>query len=123
MGAGDPDNRRKMRFGSQLTKNENQMIGKISTMVKLRRRLPSLSVGDFIPLIIKGSTMIFAKAYYDEFILVAFNHSKDLKEVRVNVPYIENELINLLDGTSIPFEDGFITILLTPYSYNFYKPR
>ena len=123
MGAGDPDNRRQMRFESQLTKNENQLIGKISTIVRLRQRLPSLSVGDFIPLIIEGSTMIFAKAYYDEFILVAFNHSKELKEIKVNVPYVENELINLLDGTIIPFENGFITLLLMPYSYNFYKPR
>jgi len=46
-GAGDPDNRRMMRFGENLSENEQKMLETTKALIHLRNKHPVLRDGDF----------------------------------------------------------------------------
>src|ERR1035438_10863023 len=49
-GAGDPDNRRMMRFGSDLTPWEKNTLIQVRKIINLRKDHPALRYGDFLTL-------------------------------------------------------------------------
>jgi glycosidase len=123
MGAGDPDNRRVMRFDPDLSEDETKLKNTVSTLTKLRRLYPSFAIGDFVPLLVEGPVMIFVKTYFDETILVAFNHCNDTNKITLDVSFHGMELVSLLSDDIITLNSGKASLILEPYSHQIWEVR
>lgn len=89
-GAADPDNRRMMRFGDQLSGWENEMLEDVKKLIKLRRKNSALNYGDFQTLIADKNCYVYLRSDFNERILVALNKSGSSKTVTINLPYFYN---------------------------------
>jgi len=121
MGAGDPDNRRMMKFGNQLNKKEQKLKEDVSEIIKLRRQNAALSIGDWVPLVSQGETFIFMKVYFDEKIVVVLHQSPENRDISFMVPVEGNRLINMIDGDKIMLEDGQASFTVMPYSFSYFR--
>lgn len=121
MGAGDPDNRRPMRFTPDLSNEEAELLERTGVLNLLRRSHPALALGDFLPLQGSGPVMIFAKLYFDETLLVTFNNGPEPVEEVLEIPFPGRKLVNLIDGSQVPLVDRQATLYLPAYSHAFYR--
>ncbi|MBU0765803.1 MAG: alpha-amylase [Bacteroidetes bacterium] len=116
-GAGDPDNRRPMKFGG-LTPDEIGVKEKVKKLAKLRTNRISLIFGDFEPLYVSQELYVYARTFFDEITLVAFNKSNEGKSVTVTIPArYENYLLKAHFGSEFNVQTCRITIKLAPYSF------
>ena len=88
MGAGDPDNRRMMRFGDDLNLNEIRHKQVISNLNKLRSEHTALSMGDVKILLAEGSILVLLKKYFNEEILVLINQGPEKEIVELDPRFI-----------------------------------
>ncbi|NOZ04298.1 MAG: hypothetical protein GXO92_06810, partial [FCB group bacterium] len=123
IGAGDPDNRRPMRFAGDLSREERRLLREIGVLNSFRKRYPSLALGDLIPVTAKGPVMVFAKKYFDEAILVAFNNGNEARDLSVSVPFGEKELTDVITGESISLSGKTAVIQMVPFSYRLFLIR
>ncbi|MBN1425260.1 hypothetical protein JXA88_11960 [Candidatus Fermentibacteria bacterium] len=72
-GAADPDNRRMMRFGDELSTDEHMHLASMRALGRLKRDIPALSFGDFLPLHIEDHVLVMARAFFDDYAVIAFN--------------------------------------------------
>ena len=70
-GAGDPDNRRLMRF--DLSEDESAMLETTKTITGLRADHLALQFGDIYNIEAKGKSMTFKRKYFDDEVIVLFN--------------------------------------------------
>lgn len=82
-GAGDPDNRRMMRF-EDLPEHEAWVKGKTRKLVHLRRSRMSLMYGDYELLHAEKDLLLYKRTYFGEQTLVAFN--KNSKQKQLTLP-------------------------------------
>ncbi len=110
-GANDPDNRRMMKFG-ELNKYEEQTLNTVTKWIHMRRELLPLQYGTFKPLLADKDIYVFARQYAETTVVVAFNKSKEVKNITVkllanmskttitkeyNIKYIqENDIVNIV---------------------------
>jgi len=87
-GASDPDNRRMMRFGDQLSKYEKKTMHEVSKIIHLRREHPALRYGDFYTLQADDNIYAFIRSDMNERVLVIINKSKSSQEVNLNFPKV-----------------------------------
>ena len=103
-GAGDPDNRRPMKFDN-LTKFEQLVKDNTTKIIKLRRNNLELIFGDIIILYSDNESLVYARKYFNEVSIIAFNKSNQNKEISIKLP----------EGLS--FED-WKTNFNSTYNYN-----
>ncbi|HOY32880.1 MAG TPA: alpha-amylase family glycosyl hydrolase [Bacteroidales bacterium] len=84
-GAGDPDNRRMMKF-DHLTSYEKETRDIAGKLVKLRRSNMSLMYGDFKAVSVAKNTYAFIRTYFGDLALVVFNKSNKPEKVTVEIP-------------------------------------
>jgi len=92
-GAGDPDNRRMMKF-NKLTKEENELKEIVKKLIKLRRSCLPLIFGDYIQLktisskygIQDKDILAFARCYFGKTAIVIINKSDSRKEIFTEIP-------------------------------------
>jgi glycosidase len=82
-GAGDPDNRRMMRF-EDLPEHEAWVKAKTRKLVHLRRSRMSLMYGDYELLHAEKDLLLYKRTYFGEQTLVAFN--KNSKQKQLTLP-------------------------------------
>jgi len=87
IGAGDPDNRRMMRFDDDLNLNEILHKQVISSLNKLRSKHTALSLGDVNILLAEGSILILLKDYFNEEILIVMNQGPENENVKLDPRY------------------------------------
>ncbi|MFA8341517.1 MAG: alpha-amylase family glycosyl hydrolase [Rhodothermaceae bacterium] len=120
-GASDPDNRRMMRFGENLSENEKAMLKEVQKISKIRNGHTALRHGDFYTL--KADKNIFAYSRSDlrERIIVVINKSKKSQEVEIDLPefYKAEDLKDLLNGKTYKVENNKLKIKTDPLSYLF----
>ncbi len=90
-GAGDPDNRRMMRFGPQLTADEGKLLRRVRELVGMRRERPELRRGDFLLLHEGEDTVAWLRSAEDgagklSRSLVALNRGRSPRSVKVRDP-------------------------------------
>lgn len=90
-GAEDPDNRRPMKF-DQLTPHELKTKEIASKLAGLRKSRLSLILGDFELLHVADQTYAYARSYFDEFTIVAFNKSSEPQSLNLELPERFREL-------------------------------
>ncbi len=121
-GANDPDNRRMMRF-SGLTHREREQFDLTRRLVHLRRSSMPLIYGTYIPLHADKGTMVYARTYMGETMVVALNNSGSECTVDFALPaFLRNNYWKPLFGSDIPAaENGVMRITLKPVSFEIYS--
>ncbi len=120
LGAGDPDNRRMMRFDGQISECEERLRQAVAKLVRLRREYPALSIGDIDVLRASGPVLVMARHYFDETIITAFNNGSAPVGVPVQINVEGSRLTSLLDDSTIEVADGATGLKLPPYSHQYW---
>jgi glycosidase len=85
-GAGDPDNRRMMRFGRSVTRPERGVLDRVERLAGLRRTHPSLREGDLTTLHADADTYAYLRSTFDEQTLVAINRAAEKRTLELTLP-------------------------------------
>ncbi len=116
-GAGDPDNRRMMKFDG-LTADEQQVRDNAKKLISVRKSNVALIYGDFTMLEATENTMIFARQYFGQVVLVAFNKSGSAKTISVKLPdYLKAEKWTSNFGADALVNGDEFSVTLQPYSF------
>ncbi len=129
-GAGDPDNRRPMRFGDELNAFEKDNLKLVKRLATLRKTSPALIEGMRLPLLCTDQYYVFAKIHFGEIIIAAFNKSDKPAIIKVNAAKaIESKDVENKNGICfcdmISFEkfpvapDGALKIEMKPLSFRY----
>ncbi len=118
-GAGDPDNRRDMRFGDQLSAPEKSVLADF-------RKLTALRYGSRRALLREDDALAFVRAYLDDRVVVVLNRANAPKTFSLKVaPEIGSaDVRDLLSGEKIPVNDSAISVAMPALSFVFWRqPR
>ena len=83
VGAGDPDNRKKMIF-NDLNNFQNKTKENLKKLLDLRNNRMSLIYGGFNLIDVTSDSYIYERNYFEEKSIVIFNKSDEIKEVTIN---------------------------------------
>ncbi|MDP1621701.1 MAG: alpha-amylase family glycosyl hydrolase [Bacteroidales bacterium] len=84
-GAGDPDNRRMMKFDS-LNQHEQHLKEITSKLAHLRTANLSLVYGDFSTLKVNDKTFVYLRSYFDKAVIVIFNKDRSARKIEFEIP-------------------------------------
>ncbi|MGE0088242.1 MAG: alpha-amylase family glycosyl hydrolase [Bacteroidales bacterium] len=116
-GAGDPDNRRPMKFDS-LTVFEQMVKDQTTQIIKERRDNLALIYGDLILLHTDDHTMVYARKYFEKVSIIAFNKFNQSEILIIKLPkYLDVKELTSLQGCDFQLVDDELEITLKPYSY------
>ncbi|NBB78242.1 MAG: hypothetical protein GVY36_02175, partial [Verrucomicrobia bacterium] len=115
-GAGDPDNRRMMRFGSDVTAHEAAVKEHFSTLAHARRAHPALYMGSRRVLEADADTYAYLRAHEADRALVAFNRSDAPATLELlTAPEIKTGLLrDVISGDEVSVTNGRVTLRLQP---------
>jgi cyclomaltodextrinase / maltogenic alpha-amylase / neopullulanase len=90
-GAGDPDNRRPMRFGDDVAPAEREVLTHFEQLAKVRREHPALRYGSRRALAAEKELLVFVRAYLEDRVVCVFNRSaKPVESSMPAGPELEN---------------------------------
>lgn len=119
-GAGDPDNRRMMKFDF-LTDEEFDLKTSVSKLAGLRKDRLSLIYGDTRIIEATEDVFVYSRSYLNEGVIVAFNKGSDWNSIQIELP---PELIGLntvaiegSTGVRLAEEDEVADLTLPPNSW------
>ena len=116
-GANDPDNRRMMQFDNYSVR-EQQHLDKVKKLIKLRRSSLPLIYGDMLSLFCDKDVMAFARIYMGEIVVVAYNRSSQVRELKFTLPetlYSGNLHTNF--GSDYSLDKNRFNLTLPPYGF------
>ena len=116
-GANDPDNRRQMRF-NLINEDEIEVKNTVARLIDIRKANLEFSYGDFVWLHADDNVLVYARTYFTDISIIAFNKSNEIKEIQIELPmtYKTNEFADLTQ-TSIENVEGFLTLSIQPNSF------
>jgi len=99
-GASDPDNRRMMRFGTQLNESEKQTLKDVSKLIHIRKDHPALRYGDFLTFQADENVYAYLRSDMNERILTIVNKSPNQQNLEYILPgaYKINKVKDLITG-------------------------
>lgn len=120
-GAADPDNRRMMRFGGELSADEKTMLDATRRLVAVRRQHSALRYGDFLTLHADQNSFAYLRADMNERILVVLNKSEEAQEVTLTLPrFIPLRAARDLSGNEIlPIVDQQLQLTVPAVGWRF----
>ena len=83
VGAGDPDNRKRMIF-KDLNNFQNKTKENLKKLLDLRNNRMSLIYGGFNLIDVTSDLYIYERNYFEEKSIVIFNKSDEIKEITIN---------------------------------------
>jgi len=118
-GANDPDNRRPMRFGADLTPEERGMKVRATRLVQLRRDRPALRRGGFHTLHASGDTWAYLRASAEGRVLVALNKGAEEATLALALPaaLAGGSARDALSGEGVPLARGAVTLTVPANGY------
>ena len=123
-GAADPDNRRLMRFGMELSPRETRLLDRVRVIARARGTHPGLRRGARRTLHTDGDAYVFARGAASNLAVVAINRGGTARTVRVMIPsdLAENGSVlrDLLGGPSVTVTNGAVDMQFTPRSAGLY---
>jgi len=69
---------------------------------------------------VDGPVLVFGKAYFDEFVVVAFNQSNSAVETTVELPFPIGTVSRIGESGGIATNDKQMTLQLVPYANGIY---
>lgn len=85
-GAGDPDNRRPMRFGKDLSHDERANLEFAQKLTRIRHSVSALWRGDTLVLNAEADTMAYLRSDIDSAVLVVLNRSQRPRSLSLALP-------------------------------------
>ena len=120
-GAGDPDNRRMMRFGDALTDLEKKMLERCANLIKERRNHSALRRGDSLALLAQKDQMAILKADFNEKILCVFNRAEQEAALSIPLRGIKPQKIAPLFKTATAeIQKDALSVKIPPRSVEFF---
>jgi glycosidase len=122
-GASDPDNRRMMRFGNQLSETETKMFKDVSKIIHIRKDHSSLRHGDFLTLQADKNIYAYLRSDMNERILVILNKSEKEQMINLSLPTIYNlrTATDLINGDVLQINENVITLTINSISFRILK--
>ena len=111
-GAGDPDNRRLMRF--ELSEEENGTLETTKAIAKLRKEHLALQFGDIYDICADGKMMHYRRKYFEDEVIVIFN--KDSSE-HILPMHDETGEWTAQFGSKMHYEDGNLEVHVLAYGF------
>jgi len=116
-GGNDPDCRRMMQF-DDLDEHELKTRETASKLANLRKNNPALIYGNFQTLEVSEKTYVFARRYFDDAAIVAFNKSDQAMEIKVKLPsWVGKQSLHSNFGQEFFIEVNDLKIVLAPWSF------
>jgi len=116
-GAGDPDNRRMMRFGAQLSAREAALLEKVRALGTARATHPGLRRGARRTLFVDADAYVYSRGAGPGLAIVALNRGA-ARSVRVDLPAVLGAegaaLRDVLGGAGATVGGGAVTLALPP---------
>jgi glycosidase len=122
-GAGDPDNRRMMRFGSDLTSWEKNTLIQVRKIINLRKDHPALRYGDFLTLKADDKNYVYLRSDMNERVVIALNKNDDKTAFEINLPGFYNikHAVNLITNEEVIIINNKLPVSLNGLSWSMYK--
>ncbi len=110
----DPDNRRPMRFGKDLSPQEQTMLTGVVQLIKLRRTSSALRYGDFRTLFANETCFAYLRSDPNERVLIALNKSNAPQTISVDFPkfYQAKTAKNLLTSQTAMLSDDKLSLVI-----------
>jgi cyclomaltodextrinase / maltogenic alpha-amylase / neopullulanase len=122
-GAGDPDNRRMMRFDDELDSYEAENLKDVSRIINLRAHHTSLRYGDYHVLYNDKNVYVYMRSDLNERIIVALNKDKSQQTVQLTLPPVYNlqSCEDLLSNKKYEVKENSVSLTIDPVNYIFLK--
>src|SRR5205823_564673 len=111
-GAGDPDNRRNMRFGDQLSPDEQRVLANFAKLGAIRRQHVALRCGSRRCIRADHDVYAFLRAHLNDRILVALNRGTTEAKLDLDVSpeFTDGDYAEALTRTAVPVRDGKMSL-------------
>ncbi len=120
-GGNDPDNRRMMRFGQALNKDEQALLAEVSQIAGLRRDNLALLYGDLEILEVSNTAYAYIRSYMGQTVIVVFNSSGEDLELEIELPKKYNfEGFKSHFNHSHSIQPNLLKVKLSPVSYEIF---
>lgn len=121
-GASDPDNRRMMRFDSELNQYEREMLVETRKIINLRKDMPALRYGDFYTLVADENIYSYVRSDAKQRVLVVLNKSDKPQRVDLTFPAVYNaeKVTDLYTGTEFIPERNSLSVVIGSYGWSMY---
>ena len=115
-GAGDPDNRRMMRWDDEVSAEENSVREHFSKVAAVRQKHPALRYGSRRALVAGGDRYAFVRAHLGDAVLAVWNRGGSRTEFSLGVgPEMpDGSYEDALSGQKIEVKDGKTSFKLEP---------
>lgn len=122
-GASDPDNRRMMRFGSDLSSDEQAMLEATKKLTALRNSNSALRYGDFYTLFADNSVFAYVRSDLNQRVLIVLNKNSESKTVNLKLPalFAAVQAADLEGGETISVTDNSIPVTIPGYSWKMFE--
>ncbi|MEY2538683.1 MAG: hypothetical protein QOG67_2423, partial [Verrucomicrobiota bacterium] len=120
-GAGDPDNRRDMRFGEALSADEKRVLENFEKLGPLRRAHPALRYGSRRTVALDQDTYGFIRVHLQDRVAVVFNRATKPSKVEMQVApeMSDGDYLDALNGIPAHVRNGKLEITLPPQTAAF----
>lgn len=117
-GAGDPDNRRDMRFGDAVSKPESAVLENFARLGKIRHDHPALRYGSRRVLQVDGDGYAFIRRHLNDTVVCVFNRGAKPMQASFKVApeMSDGAYRNLLDDSKVEVTDGVLKLEVPPRS-------
>lgn len=122
-GASDPDNRRMMKFGKELTVYEKKMLEDVRRIINLRKNHPALRYGDFLTVQADENIYAYIRSDVNERILTVLNKSNKSvnAKLKISAIYGVKSVTDLLTNEKLDVADNVIKMNVPRSSYRFFR--
>lgn len=122
-GADDPDNRRMMRFGADLSENEKRMLNETKKIVSIRNSHSALRYGDYYTVLADQNIYSYLRTDFNERILVTLNKAENDKQVSLKLPIIINakSVVDVITGEKFAVKNNTVSFSVERIGYRIFK--
>ena len=115
-GAGDPDNRRMMRFGQDVTVEEASVKAHFAKLAKTRTAHPSLYLGSRRVLAASEDHYAYVRKHEDDVSLVVFNRTEEIQRYVFELkPEVDDVVLtDTLSDAEITARNGRVVFEVAP---------
>ncbi len=107
-GAGDPDNRRDMRFGDKVSTDEKRVLENFKKLGAIRNKHPSLRYGSRRSILSGGEQFAFVRAHFEDRVAVILNRAKTETKIDIHVApeLADGDYVDALSGKNVSVVNG-----------------
>jgi cyclomaltodextrinase len=117
-GAGDPDNRRMMRF-ENLTEEEANLKSTVEKITECRRNSMALIYGETTLETATSTTMVISRSYFDQQAFSVFNKSDQEQVIEIAIPErFQSDTFRANFNGQVKQANGVLQVTLPPHSFD-----